>query len=164
MKSLYLFFTKMTLAKSVLLSLAPILILILEMKTTLVALSIIIFIDLLTGIRKSLHIHKISFNLFSKIFWRSISSHGMRSTWRKSYEYGIGIITFAVLDSLVFGLAVIELMGKQVSITEIAITTACLVEVYSVYENMEAVSGNNLFKKMLVFFPEKIKQIFKKQS
>jgi hypothetical protein len=121
----------------------------------------VIFIDLITGIRKSLHLKGLSFNPLKKEFWRTVSSEGMRSTWRKTYEYGIGIITFVVIDSLVFDVTVVEIMGNKMSISELAITTACLVELYSIYENMEAVSGNNLFKRILYLFPQRFRDLFK---
>ena len=43
-------------------------------------------------------------------------------------------------------------------------TVACLVEIYSVYENMEAVSGNNLFKKILEFLPRTFKSSLKNEK
>ena len=119
---------------------------------------------MLTGIRKNHHSNEIKFAPLKKEFWKSVHSAGIRSTWRKTYEYAIGIITFVVLDSLVLGATSISLLGKDYSIAELAVTIACLVEVYSVYENMEAVSGNNLFKRIVSVFPQKVKDIFKKKD
>lgn len=135
----------------------------LNMKQILLALSIIIIIDMLTGIRKSLFVKQVKANIFQKEFWHAINSSGLRATWRKTYEYAIGIIVFIVLDSLVLKSSNIELMGAGYTLSEIAIALACMVEIYSVYENMEAVSGNNLFKKVVNFLPAPIKNVFKKK-
>ena len=65
---------------------------------------------------------------------------------------------------MVLGSTSISLLGKPYSIAELAVTIACLVEIYSIYENMEAVSGNNLFKKIIVLFPQKVKDVFAKKK
>lgn len=56
----------------------------------------------------------------------------------------------------------IDLMSKQFSLTELAIMVASIVEVYSNYENMEAVSGRNILKRMIQFLPKAIQDIFAK--
>ena len=150
----------MTIDKGILLSLSTVLTLILNMKTTLLALSIIIIIDMITGIRKSLHKKRVKIRLHKKEFWMSISSSGIRNTWRKTYEYVIGILAFSVLDGMVLGSTSFQLLGQPYSIAELAVAIACIVEIYSIYENMEAVSGNNLFKKMIKIFPQRIKGVF----
>lgn len=78
----------------------------------------------------------------------------MRSTWRKTYEYGIGIIVFAVFESLVFKSEGFEIFGSVFSLTEFAVITASVVEIYSVFENMEAVSGRNILKRMTAFLKD----------
>lgn len=115
---------------------------------------------MITGIRKSLFQKEVAMNPFKKIFWDSINSSGLRSTWRKTYEYVIGILVFVILDGMVLGTTSFEILGGTHSLSEMAVTIACFVEVYSVYENMEAVSGNNLFKKMINFLPAKFKSMF----
>jgi len=134
------------------------------MKTTLLALLIIIFIDMLTGIRKAHYASNVKFRPLKKEFWRVISSKELRNTWRKSSEYGIGILVFAVLDGMVLGTTSLELMGSSYSVAELAVTVACLVEVYSIYENMEAVSGDNLFKRVINIMPARVRGIFSKKQ
>ena len=166
MKSIALFFKNITMVKKALLVLTPILTVMLNLQTALAGLGILIFFDLLTGVRKSFHKRKVKAYVWQRKFWREVKSYGMRATWKKTYEYGMGIIVFAVLESMVLSIDPIVLMSKSFTITELAIMTAAIIEVYSNYENMEAVSGNNLFKRLLQFLPEPIKKIinFKKEK
>jgi len=149
MKSVTIFFKKITLAKAILLTLSPVIAIIVNMKTMLIALGFIIFIDMLTGIRKGLHKKGIPFNPIKVIFWKNVQSAGLRATWRKTYEYAIGIIVFSILEGMVLGNIEIPLFEKIYTLTEIAVCTACIIESYSIHENMEAVSGNNLFRRVI---------------
>lgn len=162
MSSIIIFFKTMTISKYLLLLISPILIIILSMQTILLALVIIIFIDLLTGIRKAHHKSNIKFRPWKKEFWKVVKSKALRSTWRKATEYGVGVIVFTLLDALVFKSSPLVEMGYNYSLSELAAIIACLVEVYSIYENMEAVSGNNPLKKILSFLPLKFKTFFAK--
>lgn len=156
-----LFFKKMSGTKALLLTSSPILSLIMDIKSILISLLIIIFIDMITGIRKSFYINKISTNPFKIKFWRSLNSSGIRSTWRKTYEYGIGIIVFTLLDKYVLHIGDFEFLNNKRNIVEITIAVACVIEVYSIFENMEAVSGNNLLKRLIGLLPERVKKLFK---
>lgn len=140
--------------------LCPLLATILSMKDVLIALSIIILLDMFTGIRKSLHSKGISLDIRKQEFWQSVNSSGIRNTWRKTYEYVIGILAFVALDGFVLKISTFELLGQQYSISEIAVITAIIIEIYSVFENMEAVSGRNLLKKILSILPEKVRSFF----
>lgn len=160
MKSLYLFFGKLTLEKKAfLLTLTPILTVLLNTKSMLIGLAIIILIDLITGIRKSLYAKNLPFNPFKGYFWTTLHSRGMRETWRKTYEYGVGILVFAVFESMVLKLDPFAIGTAVFTLTELAVVSATLVEVYSVFENMEAVSGNNILKKITFLLPAPIKKI-----
>lgn len=164
MKSIVFYFKNLSEGKLLLIGLAPILTLVLKMQTTLFALAIIILIDMFTGIRKDLFLKNIPFNPFKESFWSGVNSTGLRSTWRKTYEYVAGILAFMVLDSLVLGTHTVDLLGKNLSLSELAVTIACLVEIYSIFENMEAVSGRNLFKTLINLLPEKVKAILSKKK
>jgi len=135
-----------------------------NMRQILLALGIIIMIDMLTGIRKSLFIKDVKISLTNEKFWQSIQSAGLRATWRKTYEYCLGIIAFIVIDSLVLKVSNFQLMGGNYTLSEIAVALACMVEIYSIYENMEAVSGNNILKKIIVFLPKTIRDILTKKG
>lgn len=164
MRSIILFFKNMTAYKWFILTISPVLATLIEMKVMILALLFIIVIDMFTGIRKGLHNKKIPMNICKSAFWKHISSSGLRTTWRKTYEYTIGIIAFAVLDKMVLGGISIDLFDKVYSLTQIAIIIACFVEVYSVHENMEEVSGRNLFKSILHFLPYKFRQALSKDK
>jgi len=160
MRSLYLFFGKLTLEKkALLLTLTPVLTVLLNTTPMLIGLAILILIDLITGIRKSLHEKNLSFNLFKAHFWRTLHSKGMRDTWRKTYEYGIGVIVFAVFESMIFKINPISIGSTAFTLTELAVVTATLVEIYSIFENMEAVSGNNILKKITFLLPAPIRKL-----
>ena len=161
MSSVILFFKSMTAGKYMLLLLSPLLIIMLSMQTILIALLGIIFIDLLTGIRRAHYEKDIEFKPWKKKFWKVIRSHALRKTLRKTTEYIFGVIAFIILEGLVFKDLKITAMGSQYSLAELAGTIFCLVEVYSIYENMEAVSGNNPLKRIISLLPQKFKKLFK---
>jgi len=165
MKSPLIFFQNMSTEKIIATSSVTVLLTtLLNMKQILLALAIIILIDMLTGIRKSLFLKKVSLNLLKKDFWGAINSSGLRKTWRKSYEYGTGVLVFVILDSLVLKTSKFELMGGGHTLSELAVALACMVEIYSIYENMEAVSGRNLFKRMLSFLPSKVREFLENKK
>ena len=132
------------------------------MRTILFALLIIIFVDLITGIRKAHYTEGVTFRPHKKEFWKVIKSKELRKTWRKTIEYAVGVIIFVILETMVLGESSVQLLGNKYSIAELAVTIACLVETYSIYENMEAVSGNNLMKKIIKIFPFSLRNMFKK--
>lgn len=162
MKAYSTFFKDITFGKKLLMLLAPILTVLVSMKAALFGLLLLIFIDLLTGIRRTHYEWKVSFQPLKKMYWLSIRSYLLRQTWRKTYEYGIGILVMVVFESLVFGQYDIIIMGKTFSIAELAIVFPAIVEVWSIYENLEAVSEINLLKRLKNFFPPFITNLITK--
>lgn len=157
------YFSSMTVTKWGVLSIAPLLAILLSLKGMLLAYFIFLTIDFATGFNKSLHIAGIKKNPFKKQFWLKLTSKGMRQTWTKNTQYLIGISMFIVLDLLVLNQAIIATVLKRpCTISELAIGVACGIEIYSSFENMEAVSGENLLKKMMWFFPKKFLSLVKK--
>ncbi len=116
---------------------------------------------MITGIRKSFYIKNISYNPFKSCFWKNLKSSGLRSTWRKTYEYGIGIIIFLILDHYVLKIGDFTIFNRNRNVVELVISIACVIEVYSIFENMEAVSGNNMLKNLIKLLPKKIKKHLK---
>ena len=163
MRSL-LFFKQLSTTKAVLLAFSPLLTLIFGMRSILMALFIIIFIDMITGVRKSMFLNNTSRSVFKAEFWRCIKSAGIRKTWRKTYEYVIGILVFTILDVNVLKTGDISILNSTRSLSEFVVAIACVIEVYSIFENMEAVSGRNLLKKVVSLLPEKLKTLFNKSK
>lgn len=162
MNSISLFFGKLTLEKKALiLILTPILTVLLNLGPMLIGLAMLILLDLLTGIRKSLHQKNLKFNPLKKYFWKTLHSKGMRETWRKTYEYGIGILVFIIFETMILKIPPISLGNALFTLSELAIVAATLVEIYSVFENMEAVSGRNMLKKVQFLFPNWLNKLIK---
>ena len=90
----------------------------------------------------------------------SIKSYLLRETWRKTYEYGLGIIVIVIFESLIFGVTPITLLDRTFSIAELSVLIPAAVELWSIYENMEAVSGRNIFKRLVFILPAPIKYLF----
>ena len=162
MHSLITFFKNITLAKKILLLITPIISMLITVQAASLGLFLLIFLDLLTGIRKNLHLNNISFNPFKAIFYRSIKSYLLRQTLKKTYEYLFAIIALIIFESLVFGSMSILIMSKVFTFTELGILLCASIELWSIGENMEAVSGKNIFKKMMEFLPLSIQKLFNK--
>lgn len=164
MKALTTFFKKLTFGKKLLLLIAPIITVIVSMEQALIGLAFLIFIDLLTGIRRTHHEWKVTFQPRKKKYWLSIRSYLLRQTWRKTYEYGIGIIVIIIFEQLIFGQQSIEIMDKSFSIAELAVVFPAIVEIWSIFENFEAVSNVNLLKRVQSFLPPWISALTKENK
>lgn len=165
MKSFIAFFSEMTFDKSALLLITPILTAIMSIKAALFGLVILIFIDFITGIRKTHYQRNISFNPLKNIFWKSIKSYLLRQTWRKSYEYGLGIIVIIVFETMIFNEQLsITLLNKSFTFSELLIIIPAVIEVWSIFENFEAVSGKNLLKRAHLLLPDFLVNIFNKKK
>jgi len=162
MKSIFLFFQNVTIGKKILLLLTPIISIIISMKAAIFGLWLLIFFDLLTGIRKSLHVKKIPFNPLNASFRKAIKSYLLRQTWRKTYEYGLGIIIIIIFESLILGSTPIALIGKSFTIAELSVLIPAAVEVWSIFENFEEVSGRNVFKVIKSLLPAPLSRLFNK--
>jgi hypothetical protein len=162
MRSLILFFRELTIVKKILLVLTPILTVMLNSQSAIIGLALLILLDLLSGIRKDFYLKGITAYIWQKSFWKGVKSYGIRETWKKTYEYGIGIIVCSIFESMIFKMEPIDVMNREFSLTELAIMIASIVEVYSNYENMEAVSGRNVFKLLTQFLPKPIQDVLSK--
>jgi len=160
MKAVLSFFATLSLDKKILLTLTPILTVITNSQQALIGLLILIIIDLITGAYKSLKKKKIQANPLKLRFWKSITSQGFRVTWKKSYEYGIGILILAIMEALFFPGIKFHIFQLSWSFAQIGIALACLIEVYSIFENIEEVTGNNPLKKITKILTN-IRKIFK---
>lgn len=159
MKAFLTFFKEFTFAKKVLLALTPLISMIISIKMALFGLFLLIGLDLITGIRKNLHQNNIKCNPFKAAFWRNIKSYLLRQTWRKTYEYGIGILVLMVFESMIFGSTIITLASKTFTITELAVLLPAAIEVWSIFENLESVSGKNILKRLKNLLPKQLQKL-----
>ncbi len=129
---------------------------ILTIQTFLLALFLLLIIDLITGISKTLYQKKIKANPFKKNFWTAIKSKGFRGTCKKTYQYLLFVITFLIIDGLVFKgyLLTVPVLGGQATLSEIGTAALCFVELWSISENIEATGGVNPLKKIRTLFPK----------
>jgi hypothetical protein len=142
--SVITFFKKFTGGKKALLLISPILTILFPLQTALAGLAIVITLDFITGVRKNLHSHGVPFNIFKSEFWRAFKSEGIRRTWKKATEYGIGIIVLAVIEACFIGAPIVTLLDEPFTLTELGVLLATLIESYSIFENMIAVNPNSV--------------------
>ena len=164
MNSITIFFKSMTLSKYVLLFCSPLIIIILSMQNIILTLLGIIIIDLITGVRKSHHKVGVGFYPWKKEFWDVIKSSQLRRSWKKTSDYFLLIFISIALQILLFKGFKIEGMGLSFTLSEMIGSMACVIEIYSIYENLEAVSGRNPLKRIVSFLPPKIKEYFKRDE
>lgn len=143
------FFKSLTGGKKVLLLISPILTVLLSLKVALAGLAIVITIDLITGIRKHFHNEGVSTNPCKKVFWTTLKSEGLRRTWRKSTEYGFGIVILAVVEASFIGAPIITLMDNTFTLTELGVLIATLIESHSIYENLYAVNPRSKLLRLI---------------
>lgn len=152
---------------------SPILIILLTIKSALVGLSILIFIDLITGVKKSVYQAGVSFNLLKVSSWKKVKSYGLRETWKKTYEYGIGILVFATIEAyFIVGQTPIELLKSSISVTELVCITASIIELFSIWENLTETGEPSKFvkaiqagtNKIISFLPQFLQDILKKEK
>lgn len=143
------FFAQFNISKSVLMFLSPITAVLLDPNKAIVGLGLLILLDLITAIRASHIIRGIKFRPFTIKYWRTIRSNGLRSTWKKTYEYLFGITAFYIVEKTVLLIPDLSILGRDITLTELAINIAIFIELYSIFENLEKVSGKNLLKQLI---------------
>lgn len=142
------FFANISAPKWLLLGLTSILTTILSLKLALVGLLFFILIDLYTGIKKYIFINNIKVE-FSKKFFLTLKSGGLRDSYNKVGEYLFTILMVVVFESLVFNTTSIELQGRQFTLSELSVIIACSIEMWSLFENREVYTGRNPLKRLL---------------
>lgn len=147
--SLYSYFSDMTFMKSISLLLTPILSVLISIHSGIFLLFFIMTIDLITGIKKDMIVKNRRFSLFKKSTWLFIESQGLRRTWRKSYEYILGILIFAGVQSVWFAEPVFVLFGRGIFLSEIAVMVLVIIEIHSVFENLSVIRPNSKFIKIV---------------
>lgn len=153
--SLYNFFHDMTFAKAVSLLFTPILSVLISVHSGLFLLALVMTIDLITGVKKDMIVKNRRFKLFKRSTWLFIESQGLRRTWRKSYEYVLGILIFAGLQSVWFESAIMTLFERPIFLVEIVIMVLFSIEVHSIFENLSVIRPESKFVKFVKPFIEK---------
>jgi len=133
-----------------------------------------VLIDLLTGIRKSHHLNGITSNPFRREFWLGkpgprpdgdasrvggVRSYLLRQTWRKLYEYLFGILAVHLVEAHMLDGLEVEVTGGTGTLTKWAVSVAGVVELWSIFENMETVGGRNPLKRLSGLLPEKVRRV-----
>jgi hypothetical protein len=160
------FFSNMTENKLVLIVLAPITAILMTYSVAIYTLIFFIFVDLYTGIKKDLFTKNTDLSLIRPktwINWKSITSSGFRKSWTKVREYALGILLIHLIEKNILGVTIINISeDKSFSLTLVFIMILAGTEVWSIFENLEVISGRNKLKNLLSFLPDKMKEIFRK--
>ncbi len=160
MNSIATFFKNFTLAKKILLFMTPLLAVFVGVKESIYGLGLLILLDAITGIRKSHYLEGVTLNPLKKECWKNVKSYLLRQTWRKCYEYIIGILAIGLLEVYFFEVLHVKILTKTNSLTKWGIIVAGLIEFWSIFENLEAVSGLNPLKLILNFLPDNVRKFF----
>ena len=158
------FFSNLTESKIVLLFITPVIALWMEHETALLTLLLFIFLDLVTGVQKYLFEKKLKIQPFKPKTWLYITSGGLRRSWGKLKDYGLGILVIFFLEVNVLGQTLVEINAKEVTLTLFAIILCATIEAWSIAENREAVTGRNILKTLLSFLPEKVREAINKKT
>jgi hypothetical protein len=134
--------------------------------TALLAFAVITLLDTLTRINADSQKAGLEFNPFKLYFWRQIKSKGLRDMLRKIFtEYGVYLIIAFVLDRWILdGMILFNFNDKGLTLPVISLYLFCGIEIWSIGENIEEAGGTNLIKKVLHLLPEKVRNIFDKES
>lgn len=147
MKSITIFFSSFNSGKlgSLLLATTTIM---MKSQMQLIFLTLLILIDFITGVRKSLIAKDVPINPLKRAFWETVNSKGMRETWNKAYQYGFGIIILISIQVLFFGQETFTILNNTFSIVKAGIFILCGIEIYSIFENIKPRGYEALTTKM----------------
>lgn len=136
-----------------------------DLLLALCAFAVITTLDTLTAIHASAFQRGVEFAPLKLYFWKQITSAGLRAWTKKVFaEYGVYlIIAFVISEWILKNIPVLEIFERRLTLPVMAVYLFCLIEMWSVGENIEKAGGVNLFKRILHLLPEKIQQLFKKQ-
>lgn len=139
------------LAHPKLLVLAPVGAALLNVQLALVFLLGLILLDLFYGIRKTFKDEEIPFNPTKRVFWQTLKSDGLRRSWKKATEYGVGILVTACFQAIFFPAFTVTILGGTFTILLFVILVACLIEAYSIFENINKINPDNGIQRIIRF-------------
>lgn len=141
---------------------APVIAVILELKLAILLLAILVTIDFIYGVKKYCKEEGVSLNLTQPKTWKALKSKGFRNTYNKVSEYGLGILIAAFFQALWFPIfQPLSYIGVVGGITNVVVLVACLVESWSIVENMLVVKPNSRFLRKMRAILESMNRKFK---
>lgn len=150
------------LAHPQILVLAPVGAALLNVQLALIFLLGLILLDLYFGIRKTLKEENVPYNPLKRVFWQAIKSKGLRRTWKKATEYGIGILVTACFQAIFFPAFTIAILGGTFTILLFIILVACLIEAYSIFESINQINPDNGLQRIVKFINTHFKDVINK--
>lgn len=111
-------------------------------------------LDYITGVKKNLFYRGVkNRSIFSKQFRVSIQSRLTRQSYYKVKDYFLGVVIFSILESAIGRIEIPIAIGEEnFSLTEVSLLIPIGIEVWSIFENREAITGNNILKTGLNIF------------
>jgi hypothetical protein len=133
-----------------------------DIKTAALAFVIFTVLDTITRINANAKNKGLKFNPFKAYFWAEIQSGELRKMLQKVVmEYGIYLIIAFVIDALIFKHTVLfEVYDRKMTLPVIALHVFSGIELWSIGENIADAGGENIFKRIIHFLPEKYQKIF----
>ena len=135
-----------------------------NIQLALIFLSFLLLIDLYYGIKKSFKTKGIDFDPRKRIFYKTIKSKGLRSSWLKASQYGLGIVISTFFQVLFFPNFEISIFGGTFDIITFIIMIACSIEIYSIFENMNVIYEDNRISKVWSVINKNFLDIIKKKK
>ena len=133
-------------SKPLVILLAPVISVLVSLKLSLLLLVILITLDFIYGVKKHCKQNDIKLKLFKISTWKTIQSKGLRATFNKVTEYGIGILVVAFFQALWFpNYQPLSYIGIEGGLTTVTVLVASLVEAWSLVENMLVIRPQSAF-------------------
>lgn len=133
-------------SKPLVILLAPVISILVSLKLSLLLLTILITLDFIYGVKKYCKKNDVELRLFKISTWKTIQSQGLRATFNKVTEYGIGILVVAFFQALWFpNYQPLSYIGIEGGLTTVTVLVACLVEAWSLVENMLVIRPQSAF-------------------
>jgi len=155
LSSIYSFFVNSTLFQKAIFFASPMLVFLVETGEVLFSLFILMVVDFSSGIVKGIYSDR-TISIFQRI-----KSRLLRRSVKKVYEYFLCIFLIILFEAHVLGKIEVNFIGQSNFLSKWVIILCCLIEAWSIVENINLVTGGNLVKKILSLLPNKIKDLMK---
>ncbi len=154
-------------SKPIIILLAPVISVIVSLKLSLLLLTILVTLDFIYGVKKYCKESGSELKMFKLSTWTAIKSRGLRATFNKVTEYGIGILVVAFFQAIWFpNYQPLSYIGIEGGLTTVVVLFASLVEAWSLVENMLVIRPKSAFlfkiKGLLEAMNKKIKDKIEK--